>query len=256
MDHSNHLAMSHDPVLVIISWAVAVLAAFAALNTLDRLRKSSEHRAAWLWSGAVAFGLGVWAMHFTAMSAMSLGMTVSYDPALTALSVVFAVFGAWASFHLITRGRASVWRVLLCGTLLGAGIGAMHYTGMWAMRTQAILGYNLTMVGVSVVVAVTISSVGLWLMTSRRFETARGRTLVVAAVVGSAIPLMHYAGMAAARFSALPDAGLVLAQNQGLALSLNLFLAVAILALSSPLFLSSLFQAPEEAEALAEPQRG
>ena len=84
MDHSNHLAMSHDPVLVIISWAVAVLAAFAALNTLDRLRKSSEHRAAWLWSGAVAFGLGVWAMHFTAMSAMSLGMTVSYDPALTA----------------------------------------------------------------------------------------------------------------------------------------------------------------------------
>lgn len=262
MDHSNHLAMSHDPTLVAVSWAVAFFAAFAALNTLDRLRESARHRNMWLWGGAVAFGFGVWAMHFTAMTAMSIGRFVTYEPGLTALSVVFAVLGAWSSFYFITRGHPSPARVVLCGTLLGAGIGAMHYTGMLAMRTQATLGFDLALVGVSVVVAVVISSVGLWLMTSRRLEAVPGRTLIVAAVVGSAIPLLHYAGMAAARFSAVgAEAGLASRVGEGMALSLNLFLVVAIVVLSFPLFLSSLLGATDDnvdaaVDAAAELQRG
>ena len=251
MNHSNHLAMSHDPILVILSWTVAIFAAFAALNTLDRLRLSSAHRGAWLLGGSVAFGFGVWAMHFTAMTAMSVDRLITYDPALTALSVVFAVAGAWLSFRFITLGQASFLRVLVCGTLLGAGIGAMHYTGMAAMRLNAVLSYNLVLVGVSVLVAVTISSLGLWLMTSVRLENVGGRALIVSAVVGSAIPLLHYAGMAAARFSDRPGVGLEVATNPGIALSLNLFLVVAILVLSFPLFLSALFQVPEETPELS-----
>lgn len=246
MDSSNHLAMSHDLTLVVISWAVAIFAAFAALNTLDRLRLSDAHRSAWLLGGAVAFGFGVWAMHFTAMTAMGIDRLITYDPALTALSVVFAVAGAWVSFFLITQGSPNILRVLTSGTLLGAGIGAMHYTGMFAMRMNAVLGFNLVMVGVSVVVAVTISSLGLWMMTSERMNNIGGRTLVVSAVVGSAIPLLHYAGMAAARFSPAPgSAGAVI--NSGMTLSLNLFLVLAILVLSFPLFLSALFPIPEQA---------
>ena len=192
---------------------------------------------------------------FTAMTAMSIGRFVTYEPKLTALSVVFAVLGAWLAFHFITRGRPSLTRVVACGTLLGAGIGAMHYTGMFAMRVQATLGFNLPLVGVSVVVAVVISSFGLWLMTSERLGAVRGRTLMVAAVVGSAIPLLHYAGMAAARFSVTQtELGFTSAASQGTALSLNLFLVVAIIVLSFPLFLSSLLQATDDG--VAEPQKG
>lgn len=254
MDHTNHLAMSHDPTLVVISWVVAFFAAFSALHTLDRLRESPEHRGVWLFGGALSFGFGVWAMHFTAMTAMSVGRFVTYDPALTALSVVFAVLGAWASFGLITAGRPNLLRTLACGTLLGAGIGAMHYVGMMAMRLQATLSFDLTMVGVSVLVAVTISSLGLWLITAKWLEAVRGRTFIVAAVVGSAIPLLHYAGMAAARFQAVGESTGVNLAAEGAALSLNLFLVVAIVALSLPLFFSSLFQTTDEP--VAEAQRG
>lgn len=119
MNQANHLATSHDPVLVVLSWVVAIFAAFAALSTLDRLRLSPAHRTVWLIGGAITFGFGVWAMHFTGMTAISIGEPITYDPALTALSVVFAVAGAWISFRIITQGRPNVLRVLTSGTLLG-----------------------------------------------------------------------------------------------------------------------------------------
>ena len=248
MDHSTHLAMSHDPTLVVISWAVAILAASAALTTLDLLRSTSRHRAAWLLGGATTFGLGTWAMHFIAMRAMSLGMAVQYDLPITALSVVFSIFGAWLSFNLITRGRPNFGRILVSGTFLGAGIGAMHYTGMAALQTNAALGYNLGLVGASVGVAVTIASLGLWLMTSRRLQNVRGRSLIVAAVVGSAIPLMHYAGMAAARFSA-EAGGAPLGLGTSTTTLLNFLLVGSVVVLSFPLFFRGLFQAPGDLSA-------
>lgn len=242
MNHATHLATSHDPVLVAISWIIAIFAAFAALSTLDRLRNSSSHRGAWLVGGAVAFGFGVWAMHFTGMTAMSIDRLVTYDPALTALSVVFAFLGSWAAFNLVTAGQPGTIRILTSGTLLGAGIGAMHYVGMFAMRMNAALSFDLPMVGVSVLVAVTICSFGLWLITSSRFDNVGSRTLIVSAVVGSAIPLLHYVGMAAARFSALPASSEIdVLSSSGVSLSLNFFLVLAILVLSFPLFLNALF---------------
>ena len=257
MNHVNHLAVTHDPTLVAISWIVAIFAAFAALSTLDRLRSSSTHRKAWLVGGALAFGFGVWAMHFTGMTAMSIDQLVTYDPALTALSVVFAFLGSWAAFSLITTGLKTgdpaLVRVLVAGTLLGAGIGAMHYTGMFAMRMNAALGFSLPIVGVSVVVAVVICSFGMWMMTSHRFDTVGGRTLIVSAVVGSAIPLLHYVGMAAARFTALPASSEIdVLSSSGVSLSLNFFLILAILVLSFPLFLNALFPASDEPRLEAE----
>ena len=242
MNHATHLATSHDPTLVAISWIVAIFAAFAALSTLDRLRKASSHRKAWLVGGALAFGFGVWAMHFTGMTAMSIDRLVTYDPVLTALSVIFAFLGSWAAFNLITAGQPGIMRILASGTLLGAGIGVMHYTGMFAMRMNAALSFDLPMVGVSVVVAVTICSLGLWLMTSSRLDGVGSRTLIVSVVVGSAIPLLHYVGMAAARFSALPASSEIdVLASSGVSLSLNFFLILAILVLSFPLFLNALF---------------
>ena len=252
MNHVTHLATSHDPTLVAISWIVAIFAAFAALSTLDRLRSSATHRKAWLVGGALAFGFGVWAMHFTGMTAMSIDRLVTYDPLLTGVSVVFAFLGSWAAFNLMTAGQPNVLKIFAAGTLLGAGIGAMHYTGMFAMRMDAALGFNLPMVGVSVVVAVTICSFGMWMMTSRRFDGARSRTLIVSAVVGSAIPLLHYVGMAAARFTALPASAEVdVLSSSGVSLSLNFFLILAILVLSFPLFLNALFPVSDVPQAEA-----
>jgi PAS domain S-box-containing protein len=79
----------------------------------------------------------------------------------------------------------------------------MHYTGMAAMRLPAMCSYDLWLLTLSVVVAIAISLVALWL-TFRLREDENSSLLwkgAAAIVMGAAIPSMHYTGMAAARFT-------------------------------------------------------
>jgi PAS domain S-box-containing protein len=87
--------------------------------------------------------------------------------------------------------------------LMGAGIAGMHYIGMAAMRLPAICQFNSSLVVLSVAFAVLISLAALWITFHFRDEkTGVGRKkLAGAAVMGAAIPVMHYTGMAAASFT-------------------------------------------------------
>jgi PAS domain S-box-containing protein len=79
----------------------------------------------------------------------------------------------------------------------------MHYIGMAAMRLPAICQFNSPLVVMSVVFAVLISFAALWITFHFRDEkTGIGREKLAGAVVmGAAIPVMHYTGMAAASFT-------------------------------------------------------
>lgn len=231
---------AYNPILVALSWVVAIVAAYAAVGIAYRLKRTTgPERQTWQLGGAAAFGFGVWAMHFIGMTALKVPIMVSYDPAITALSVVFALFAGWVAIGIIGRENIKLPQILIGGTLLGAGIGAMHYTGMFAMRMDAGLSFDPLLFAASVVVAVSISSLGLWIMTARQFARLKGRGLVTASVVGSAIPLMHYAGMAAARFNASDLATVtrmpVASDN---ILLLNSVVIVSMLILSFPIFLN------------------
>ena len=54
-------------------------------------------------------------------------------------------------------------RVLVGGLFTGAGVTAMHYTGMAAMRLDGSLGYDRGRVLLSVAIAVVAATVALWL---------------------------------------------------------------------------------------------
>jgi PAS domain S-box-containing protein len=86
---------------------------------------------------------------------------------------------------------------------MGTGIASMHYIGMAAMRLPAICQFNSFLVVLSVVFAVLISLAALWITFHFRDEkTGIGREKLAGAVVmGAAIPVMHYTGMAAAGFT-------------------------------------------------------
>jgi NO-binding membrane sensor protein with MHYT domain len=238
MNHQMNTA--YDPILVTLSWVVAIVAAYAAVGIAHRLKRTSgRERQIWQFGGAAAFGFGVWAMHFIGMTALKMPILVTYDPAITILSVVFAFFAGWIAIGVIGQENVKMQQILLGGTLLGAGIGAMHYTGMFAMRMEAGLGFDPIMFAVSVVVAVGISSLGLWIMTAKQFSRLKGRGLITASVVGSAIPIMHYVGMAAARFSAenaVMMTRLPIASDN--ILLLNSVMIVSMLILSFPIFLN------------------
>jgi NO-binding membrane sensor protein with MHYT domain len=239
MDHQS-MNTTYDPILVTLSWVVAIIAAYAAVGIAHRLKRTSgRERQIWQFGGAAAFGFGVWAMHFIGMTALKMPILVSYDPAITILSVIFGFLAGWVAIGVIGQENVKPQQILLGGTLLGAGIGAMHYTGMFAMRMEAGLGFDPIMFAVSVVVAVGISTLGLWIMTAKQFSRLKGRGLITASVVGSAIPIMHYVGMAAARFNAenaMMMTRLPIASDN--ILLLNSVMIVSMLILSFPIFLN------------------
>jgi PAS domain S-box-containing protein len=89
---------------------------------------------------------------------------------------------------------------------MGAGIASMHYIGMEAMRLPAMCVYSTGLLVLSVVLAIVISFVALWLtyLLRDQLTTWGWRKLACALVMGAAIPVMHYVGMAAASFVPMP----------------------------------------------------
>ncbi len=199
------LAGSYDPRLVALSVVIAVLAAGAALDLAGRVTAASGRaRALWLAGGACAMGLGIWSMHYTGMLAFRLPVPVRDHIPTVALSLVAAMFASAVALYVASRERLSVGRTIAGSLVMGSGIATMHYTGMAAMRLPAEMHWNAVLVTLSVIIAIVVSAVALWL--AFRYghagrEAWGWRKAGSALLMGAAVPCMHYTGMAAATFS-------------------------------------------------------
>lgn len=199
------LPATYNWALVALSVMIASLAAYAALGGAGRIgaAKTTVAKYAWLATGAVAMGVGIWAMHFIGMLAFTLPVTVGYDVLITLVSMVPAVLASGVVLLLISQERIRTGRLIVGGILMGAGIGVMHYTGMAAMRMDAIMVYDPVLFVVSILVAVVLSIVALhtkFLATDNTQSLVHWATWATALVMGLAIAGMHYTGMAAAYF--------------------------------------------------------
>src|SRR4051812_11791308 len=123
--------------LVAISVLIAILAAYVALTVAARIVSATSRRGRWAWAtaGAVSMGGGIWSMHFIGMIAFSLPCGVSYDPLGTTLSMIPGMFASGVALYVISRKTEPDLKQLMVGAvLMGAGIGAMHYSGMAALE--------------------------------------------------------------------------------------------------------------------------
>jgi len=197
------LASSYNPLLVLLSLFVAILASYTALDMAGRV-VTAHGRAAlsWLIGGASAMGLGIWSMHFVGMLALNLPIPVGYDVGITLTSLAIGIGASMFALWLVSR-RELPWPRLVGGALLmGAGVAGMHYTGMAALRMSPGIQYDPARFGLSVVIAVLASGVALWIAFRLRRQSRRVRALRAgsAVVMGVAIVGMHYTGMSAASF--------------------------------------------------------
>src|SRR5216684_7945587 len=205
------MASSYDYRLVALSIVIAIFASYAALDLAGRTTAARGRvRLAWLIGGATATGVGIWSMHYIGMLAFSLPVPVLYDWPTVLLSLLAAVFAAAVALFLVSRQRMGWLRALTGSAIMGSGIATMHYTGMAAMRLPAMCSYDPLLLTLSVVFAIVISLVALWLtFRFREDRKATGWSKTASAIVmGAAIPVMHYTGMAAARFTpstVIPD---------------------------------------------------
>ncbi|MDO2401888.1 bifunctional diguanylate cyclase/phosphodiesterase [Enterobacter hormaechei] len=197
------LVSQYNQILVVISFIVAILAAYTALNMAARVAGSQGVAArVWLAGGGVSMGIGVWAMHFIGMLAMDLSMSMSYNATLTVLSMIIAISSSMFALWLVSGEQLHLRRLLPGAVVMGTGIVAMHYTGMAALEVTPGIVWDKTWMAISVGIALAASLAALWLTFRLRQEAARMALMRLGAAItmGIAIAGMHYAGMEAAQF--------------------------------------------------------
>ena len=205
--NTNLLVGFYDYRLVAVSVLIAIFAAYAALDLAGRLTAArGASRIAWLIGGALAMGVGIWSMHYVGMGAFILPVPVEYDWPTVLLSMIAAVAASAVSLFVVSRKTMGMKAAIFGSLLMGIGIAAMHYIGMEAMRLPGMCHYSIGIVALSVVLAVVISFVAMWLTFGLRAQTTTWswRKTGSAVVMGLAIPVMHYVGMAAVTFMPAP----------------------------------------------------
>jgi PAS domain S-box-containing protein len=202
----NPLAGHYNPALVLLSVVIAVLASGAALDLASRVTAATGwFRWLWLAGGAFAMGLGIWSMHYTGMLAFDLPVPIYYHLPTVGISLLAAIAASGVALFVASRDHLGWQRVAWGSLIMGAGIAAMHYIGMAAMRMPATIVWRPFIVGLSIAIAIAVAAVAL----SFAFRYGRPsasawsrRKVGTAILMGAAIPAMHYTGMAAALFHA------------------------------------------------------
>lgn len=202
---SKMLHVSWDPVLIGISFVVAFIASFIALDSAGKVAISSRRKSTfWRLSGGATLGMGIWSMHFIGMLAMKMSMPINYHFSLTAFSFLIALISATLAINIAISGQTlSTRRLIVATSLLSTGVVTMHYVGMVAIVEHVAIRWQFSLILLSVVIAIIASGIGLWLAFHLRQNTRRAliNRLIAALVMALAIASMHYTGMGAATFT-------------------------------------------------------
>lgn len=190
--------------LVALSYCIAVLASYVALDMAGRLRAEKEKwtKLYWLLGGAIAMGAGIWSMHFIGMLAFIMPVEMDYDIFWTGFSLFVAIVASGFALFLLRKERPRLIYMIFGGILLGIGIASMHYTGMHGM-TGVDIHYLPGLFFLSIAIAIFASEAALWLALQSNWGSFRRQLyskIASAFVMGAAICGMHYTGMAAAVF--------------------------------------------------------
>ncbi|MFC9893722.1 MHYT domain-containing protein [Nocardia sp. NPDC127579] len=184
---------SYGWITPIVAFCISLLGSLLGLRCTSHARLA-EWPAGWLIAAAVSLGgAGIWVMHFTAMLGFSIpGATIRYDIPMTLLSAAIAVVVVWIGLSIVVRGGRELVSLPIGGAVTGLGVAAMHYLGMFAMKTGMDMQYSLGTVALSIVIAVVAATAALWFMLHVRglFATVGASTIMGLAVCG-----MHYTGM-------------------------------------------------------------
>ena len=128
----------YDPLLVALSYLVALLGSYTALSIVGRLSDSGGRlRVRWLLGGAAAQGTAIWNMHFTGMLALRLPVPIAYNVAMITLSFLVATSGSLLALWLTQPPKLRRARIIAGGLSIGTAIAGLHFIDMAAMRMPA-----------------------------------------------------------------------------------------------------------------------
>lgn len=194
------LEASYNPILVLCSVALAVLASYTALAIAARIVVERERAgSAWLWVGASITGFSLWGMHFVGLLAFHLPLPWGYGRLATLVALLIAIAFAALALWLMTQAGLARWERALGAIIVGTGIAGMHYTGLEAVRLSPESKFSLPLVVVSFLAAILAAGFGIWRATVHHKQPVRSSLRVwEACAMGLGLSAMYYTGMASA----------------------------------------------------------
>ncbi len=185
------IGAEHDLRLVTLAALVCLFACYTTVELLSRARVTDGwKRTGWALTAGTVAGSGVWATHFVAMLAFKSALPISYDVALTALSIGAAIVIATAGFAIALETRFR----LMGGAVLGAAVATMHFLGMEALRGPVVVQWETDFVVASLVLGIALSALALNVALKARTAPA---TAGAAALLALSICAMHFTAMTA-----------------------------------------------------------
>jgi len=91
-------------------------------------------RLAWSSGGAIAMGIGIWAMHLKGMLAFRLPVPVEHDWPTILAALIVAIVASAVAPYVASRPKVGLGEALTGSEFMGGGIAGLHYLGMAAMR--------------------------------------------------------------------------------------------------------------------------
>jgi NO-binding membrane sensor protein with MHYT domain len=183
----------HDPYLVALSVAIAILGGYTGFALAARIRNTPGVSNRALLAGAAAFlAVGIWTMHFVGMLAAPLPPDTVYLVLPTIVSFLLCALVVGISLFFVSIGEPSLKRVVFSAVLLGVGVASMHYVGIHGLSGPFAIQHDETMVLLSIAVAIVTAYGGLRAFLAQQ----EGLRLIVSAFAfGVAVSGMHYTAM-------------------------------------------------------------
>ena len=121
----------HDPYLVALSVAIAILGGYTGFGLTARIRGTPDASHRLLLAGAAFFlAIGIWTMHFVGMLAAPLPPGTVYLVLPTIISFLICALVVGISLFFVSVGEPPTSRVVSLAVLLGVGIASMDYVGI------------------------------------------------------------------------------------------------------------------------------
>jgi diguanylate cyclase (GGDEF)-like protein len=162
------IQLRYDIRTTIASLFIAMLTSGFALALASR----EQLRLPRLVPGAIVMGIGICAMHYLGMAAITVRPGIEYDAPIVALSVAIAIAASFAALWLAFQLRRGTSRAAMCARLgaaavMGFAISGMHYTGMAAARfaNQSYCGGGLALDQGGSAIALAAIAIGLLTVT-------------------------------------------------------------------------------------------
>ena len=187
------LTNAHNLALVALAALVCVLGSWITISLLRRVRSTrAGTRIAWVFLGSVAGGATVWCTHFVAMIAYEPGVQVTYEPALTGLSLLVAISGCGAA--LLTAALRFNGSAIVGGLLFGLTVAGMHFIGMGAFAVDAVIQWSSLYVAIAITGSLLFGALSFKL--EKLATDTRGRWLAIGCMV-LGIVVLHFTAMSA-----------------------------------------------------------